>query len=222
MSATVLLPWVYAFLVSYVLAAPFVAWLRPNLTAMAAGATLVAVGALLIELAAEGVVNPLIAGTAVLVLIGPLTEELLKFLTSGATGANFASASGAGIGFAATENALYFWAAWGEPLSDLVFLIAVRAATDPILHSTAATLDTLTWRGRAWGLPAGVALHMTWNFATLVYVMVDPLAGLLLLAAAGMAVYGIMLLLRRNPEVQDTLDNRTWLHAWSGVVAERG
>ena len=215
----VLMPWVYSFVVSYILVAPFVAWLRPNWYASAAGATLVAVAALFIELAAESAVSPLVAATIVLVVIGPLTEEVLKFLTSGALGANFASAAGVGIGFAASENALYFWAAWGSPLDALILLIAIRATTDPLLHSTATTLSTLTWRGEPWGFPAGLALHMSWNFATLVYVLVDPLAGLLLLLAAGLAVLGIMLLLRRSPIVRDELDNSTRLHAWTGEVA---
>ena len=217
MTLAVLLPWVYALLVSYVLVAPFVAWLRPNWYALAAGATLVAVAALFIELAAESALSPLVAATIVLVIIGPLTEEVLKFLASGSAGANFASAAGAGIGFAATENALYFWAAWGGPLDTLILLIAIRAATDPLLHSTATTLSTLTWRGHAWGFPAAVALHMSWNIATLVYVLVDPLAGLLLLLAAGLAVLAIMLLLRRSVAVREELDNAYRLHLWSGT-----
>ena len=219
MTLSELTPWVYVFLTSYVLVAPFVAWLRPNYWGIALGATVVAIVALFIELLAEDAISPLIAATVTLVLIGPLTEEVLKFLASGTLGANFASAAGVGIGFAATENALYLWSAWGSPLEQLALLIAIRAATDPLLHSTATTLTTLTWRGRPWGFPAGLALHMSWNFATLVYVLVDPLAGLLLLAAVGLAVLGIMLLLRRSPVVQDDLDNATWLHAWTGRVS---
>lgn len=221
MTLSELTPWVYAFLASSVLVGPFVAWLRPNYWGIALGATAVAIAGLFIELLAEDAVSPLIAATVTLVLIGPLTEEVLKFLASGSLGANFASAAGVGIGFAATENALYFWAAWGGPLEALAVLIAIRAATDPLLHATATTLTTLTWRGRPWGFPAGLALHMSWNFATLVYVLVDPLAGLLLLLAAGLAVLGILLLLRGSPAIRDDLDNATWLHVWSGAVALR-
>ena len=53
--------------------------------------------------------------------------------------------------------------------------------------------------------------------ATLVYVLVDPLAGLLLLATAGLAVLGITLLLRRSVAVRDELDNAYRLHPWSGT-----
>ena len=217
MSDATLLPWVYAFVVSFVLAAPFIVWLKPRLSTLFLGATVLAAVALLIELEASAALPSVVADVLVRVALGPLTEEVLKFLASGATGANFASAAGAGIGFAATENALYFWAAWGGPVDSLIALIAIRAATDPLLHSTAATLSTLTWRGRAWGFPAAVALHMSWNMATLVYVLVDPLAGLLLLATAGLAVLGIMLLLRRSVAVRDELDNAYRLHPWSGT-----
>ncbi len=222
MNDSVLLPWIYAFLISYVLIAPFVAWLRPKVLTLVFAGTALAGAALVIELVVQGLLDPVYAAVIVLVLVGPFTEELLKFFLSGATGANFASAAGAGIGFAATENALYFWAAWGSPLDSLLALILIRAATDPLLHSTSTTLSTLTWRGRWWGLPAALLLHMSWNFATLVYVAVSPTAGLALLASASLAVLAIMLLLRRNPEVQEDLDNRTVLHPLTGEVSAIG
>ena len=113
---------------------------------------------------------------------------------------------------------LYFLAAWGEPLSYLVALIAVRAATDPLLHVTATTLTTLSWHGRPWGLPAGIALHALWNTFALIEVVIDPTVGLLLLGAAGFAVLGILLLLRRNPDVRDTLDDEWRMNPWSGAL----
>ena len=120
-----------AFLVSFVLVAPFVAFLRPRVLSLTAGATLVALGALVVEFLAQDALSPLYASAVILVLVAPPVEELLKFFVSGATGANFASASGAGIGFAATENALYFVAAWGEPTALLVGFIALRAVDRP-------------------------------------------------------------------------------------------
>ncbi len=222
MTAPDLLPWVYAFLTSYVLIAPFVVWLRPRFLTLVLGGTILAAAALFLEVEVSGALSPVVADVLVLVALGPLIEETLKFLASGATGANFASAAGAGIGFAATENALYFWAAWGGPLDALIFLIAIRAMTDPLLHSTAATLSTLTWRGRAWGFPAAVALHASWNMATLVYVLVNPTEGLVLLAVAGFSVFGIMLLLRRSTTVRDELDNAYRLRPWSGTEAYAG
>ncbi|MGI0130508.1 MAG: hypothetical protein ACREEC_10225, partial [Thermoplasmata archaeon] len=99
-----------AFLTSFVLIAPFAAILRPRALSLAAGASLVALGALVVEFLVQGTLSPLYASVVTLVLVAPPVEELLKFLVSGTTGANFASAAGAGIGFAATENALYFFA----------------------------------------------------------------------------------------------------------------
>ena len=148
-----LVPTSEAFLTSFVLVAPFVMFLRPRFLSLAGGATFVALAALLVEVLVQNALQPLYAAAVVLVFVAPLTEELLEFLDSGLTGANYASAAGAGIGFAATENALYFLVAWGEPLSYLVALIAVRAVTDPLLHATATTLTTLSWHGRPWGLP---------------------------------------------------------------------
>jgi RsiW-degrading membrane proteinase PrsW (M82 family) len=211
-----------AFLVSFVLVAPFVAFLRPRLLSLTAGATLVALGSLVVEFLVQDALSPLYASAVVLVLVAPPVEELLKFLASGATGANFASASGAGIGFAATENALYFVALWGEPTALLVAFIALRAVTDPLLHATASTLTTLTWHGRTWGLPSGIALHMVWNTAALLEMLVDPSVGLALIAFATVSVAGILVSLRRSQLVRDTLDDRWRMDPWTGALRVAG
>ena len=207
-----------AFVVAFVLTAPFVAWLRPRPLSYAMGATLVALAALLVEVLVQDALNPAIAATVVLVFVAPLTEELLKFMGSGVTGANFGSASGTGMGFAATENALYLFAAWGEPLSFLVALIAVRAATDPLIHVTATSLATLSWHGRPWGLPAGLTLHALWNAVALVEVYIDPTLGLVLLGAAGFVVLGFLLLVRRSPDIQQTLSDEWRMNPWTGSL----
>ena len=217
-----LVPDAEAFLTSFVLVGPFVTVLRPRWLSFAAGATFVALAALLVEVLVQNALHPLYAAAIVLVFVAPLTEELLKFLDSGLTGANYASAAGAGIGFAATENGLYFLAAWGEPLSYLVALVAIRAVTDPLLHVTTTTLTTLSWHGRPWGLTAGIALHALWNTVALVEVVLDPTVGLLLLGAAGFTVLGILLLLRRNPDVRDTMDDRGRMNPWTGSLLPVG
>ena len=56
-------------------------------------------------------VVPLVAATIPLVMIGPLTEEFLTALTSGALGASIASGAGVRVGLAASDTALYFSAA---------------------------------------------------------------------------------------------------------------
>ncbi|MHB8430195.1 MAG: PrsW family glutamic-type intramembrane protease [Acidimicrobiales bacterium] len=209
-----------AFLVSFVLVFPFVVALRPRLLSFMAGATLVALGALVVEFLVQSALNPLYGVAIVLVLVAPPVEELLKFVASGLTGANFASAAGAGIGFAASENALYFLAAWGEPTASLVALIAIRAFTDPLLHSTATTLTTMSWHGRPWGLPAGIALHMAWNTLALVEISIDPTIGLALLGVGSIAILGILWLLRRNPDVHETLADDWRMNPWTGNLSE--
>jgi RsiW-degrading membrane proteinase PrsW (M82 family) len=208
---------VAAFAVAFALTAPFIAWLRPRPLTFAIGASVLALAALVAELEVQNGLPVLFADVLILVLFGPIIEELLKFGASGFTGANFSTAAGAGIGFAATENAVYFLAAWSvDTTTQLALLILVRAATDPILHSTACTLSTLSWRGRLWGLPAAVVLHATWNLATLVYAAIDPTAGLVLFGAFGASLFGLMLLLRRSPVLREELSNDYRLHPISG------
>jgi RsiW-degrading membrane proteinase PrsW (M82 family) len=211
-------PLLEPFLLAFILTAPFIAWLRPRPITYATGATLVAGGALVIEATVGASLDPVTADLVVLVFVAPFVEELLKFAASGATGANFSAAAGAGVGFAATENGVYFLAAWGEPTSYIVALVAIRALTDPLLHSTACTLSTLSWRGRWWGLPTAIGIHVAWNTATLFYVLVDPTSGLIMLLAAGFAVFGVMLALRRSTAVQDELSDRWRLRPWLGTI----
>ena len=209
---------VVCFALAFGLTAPFIAWLRPRPLTFALGASVLALVALVVELEVENGLPLLYADVLILVLFGPIIEELLKFAASGFTGANYSTAAGAGIGFAATENAVYFLAAWStESATALALLVIVRAATDPILHSTACTLSTLSWRGRLWGLPAAVLLHATWNLATLVYAVISPNAGLVLFCAFGAGLFGLMLLLRRSPVLQEELNDDYRLSPVSGA-----
>ena len=209
---------VEAFLVSFVLIAPFVAFLRPRLISLAAGATLVALGALVLEFVIQSRLSPLYAEAVVLVLIAPPVEELLKFIVSGFTGANYGSAAGAGIGFAATENALYFLAAWGEPTGALAAFVAVRAITDPLVHTTATTLTTTSWHGRTWGLPAGLALHMLWNTAALAEIFVDPTAGFALVGGMTGAIFAILYVLRHSESIGGILSDSYRMNGWTGRI----
>lgn len=211
-----------AFLLAFVLTAPYVAWLRPRPLAFVLGAAPVAGAALVIEALVQGGLRPLYAAAIMLVVIAPITEELLKFLASGAAGANYSAAAGAGIGFAATENGVYFLVAWGEPTSFLLVLIAVRAFTDPLLHTAATTLGTLSWHGRPFGLPAGILLHSLWNLSTLYGTYVDPVAGLLLLTAASLAVLGILVYVRRDPAIEEILSNHWRMSPISGELRVAG
>jgi hypothetical protein len=194
-----------AFLIAFLLVTPFPVFLRGRWLAFAVGATVVPVLALLLEALASSRLDPTDGPVFVLVLVAPLVEELLKFGVSGVTGKDARAAAGVGTGFAATENALYFFAAWGSGLGALAVLVAVRTVTDPLLHSTSTTLATLSWRGRLYGLPAALLLHIGWNASAAVIASVDPLPGLLLLASATLTVLGILWWVHRNPSLRDAI-----------------
>ncbi len=208
----------WAFLISYILVTPFLVFLRGRLLSFAAGATAVALAALLIESAVQGLAGPVYGPSFVLVMFAPLAEELLKFGVSGATGRDYRSAAGVGAGFAATENGLYFLAAWVEPTQTLAALIAVRVVTDPLLHITASTLATLSWRGHPYGLPLAILLHMGWNSATLVFGLLQPDPAVLLLLAAVLTVLGILVAIYRQPTLRSALRPRSSRgYPWTGI-----
>ncbi len=84
-----------AFLTSVVLVVPFVAFLGPRLLSLAGGAIFVALAAILLEVLGQNALQPLYVAAVVLIFVAPLAEELPKFLDSGLTGANCASAAAA-------------------------------------------------------------------------------------------------------------------------------
>ena len=166
-AVTELLEFAAPFALSFALVSPFYFALRARLLTFIAAATIVAVAAYFLELAAENAAGDLAGPTIVLLLVAPVTEELLKLGVSVPTGATYESSAGAGAGFAATENGLYFLAAWSEPTTTLIVLVAVRALTDPLLHITTCTLTSSSWRGEPWALPAGILVHIGWNAMSL-------------------------------------------------------
>ncbi len=150
----------------------------------------------------------LLLGAFVLVFVGPVSEELLKFggaFLFGRTRADrpardstltvFLLGLAAGLGFAATENIFYATqgGATGWPGA-----IVVRAIT-PLMHGTASALFALGWARQrrapqGWSLLHGamlaIGLHAAWNLC----------AGLLIVAAlfvgaGGMAAAAAALLL---------------------------
>jgi RsiW-degrading membrane proteinase PrsW (M82 family) len=193
------------FALSFALVSPFYFVLRARLLAFVAGATIVAIGALLFEFLALRAAGDLAGPTLVLLLVAPVVEEVLKFSVSIPTGANYRSAAGAGAGFAGTENGIYFLAAWGEPTATLLVLVAVRALTDPLLHVTTCTLTTSSWRGHPAAFPAGILLHIGWNVLALFVTEVDPVLGVLLLAGASLTLLGIYLLARRSRSIEEAM-----------------
>lgn len=127
------------------------------------GSVLVALSAILIEyLELSFLSSPVFF----LLFLAPVTEEILKFLAM-AWRKDPRAAYGTGIGFAVTENAVYFMAFIHSPL--LAFLLISRSISDPSLHALTARIDLRTWHGKKRGLPQGILVHASWNlFAILV------------------------------------------------------
>lgn len=116
------------------------------------------------------------------VVVAPVLEEILKVLalvwfTRRRTAFDepvdgIVYAASIGLGFAATENVLYFASASGS--ADLVVLIFLRSAGSAVLHLTATALAGEVWgrehfgfapRGSTFvvGLPLAIAWHAVWN-----------------------------------------------------------
>jgi hypothetical protein len=207
------------FALSFALVSPFYFVLRARLLTFLAAATVIAALAYVLELVAETAAGDLAGPTIVLLLVAPVTEELLKFGISVPTGASYETAAGAGGGFAATENGLYFLAAWSEPTTALIMLVAVRALTDPLLHITTCTLTTSSWRGEPWALPAGILLHIGWNAASLVALEVNAELGVILVVASTIILLGIYATSRRAPSIESGLSGRPASFPWTGAGA---
>lgn len=213
---------VLAFATSYVLVSPFWVVLRPRPFSFVLGATLVAAIALVLELAFQLGSGAYAGDPILVVLVAPLIEELLKFGVSGGTGANYASAAGAGLGFAASENGLYFFAAWGDPIASLLLLVGIRAVTDPLLHSTTTTIATATFHGRWWALPAAIAVHVLWNTTSVVAGSLDFVPALVLIGSAALALTALALLVRRSPVLAEDLSDHRRLNPLTGVFTSTG
>ena len=122
---------------------------RPRLKSLILGALPVSAAAVL----AESMVMPLLSAFVFLVIVAPVTEEALKFAGS-AYRRDMAAGLGIGLGFALSENALYFGSFLSiDTLVSLSFLAAfvlLRGLADPVLHSFTAALSVGTWRTGKW------------------------------------------------------------------------
>lgn len=138
---------------------------RPRTLSVLLGAVPVSIAALFLELAAFAYVSIFMA----LVIVSPLVEELLKFLAS-RHGRDTAAGLGTGLGFALTENALYFGAFLQTHYSILYLLgfLFMRGATDPVLHSFTSSTSVASWQtGKIRFILLAVLLHGLYNLAAL-------------------------------------------------------
>ena len=172
---------------------------RPRLKSLLLGALPVSLAAVLIE----SLIIPVFSAFVFLVVLAPIIEELLKF---GATAyrRDLYAGLGVGLGFALSENALYFGSFMSAgalvPLSFLVSFILLRGLADPVLHSFTAALSTGTWRTHKprW-LGYSILIHAGYNFAAFIglssLAFIAPADALITIALLS----AFVLWLRRSP-----------------------
>ena len=172
---------------------------RPRLKSLIIGAVPVSAAAVL----AEGAVIPLLSVFVFLVIVAPVTEELLK-LAGSAYRRDMAAGLGIGLGFALSENALYFGSFLSAgalvPLSFMVSFILLRGLADPALHAFTTALSVGTWRTGKWRwLGYSMLIHGGYNLvaftglSSLAFIApADALITMALIAA-------VMLWLRNSP-----------------------
>ena len=141
---------------------------RPRLKSLIIGALPVSAAAVI----AESMVIPILSVFVFLVIVAPVTEEALKF---GGTAyrRDMAAGLGIGLGFALSENALYFssFVSAGAlvSLSFMVSFVLLRGLADPALHSFTAALSVGTWRTRKWRwLGCSMLIHGTYNLVAFI------------------------------------------------------
>ncbi|MCW6159217.1 MAG: PrsW family intramembrane metalloprotease [Thermoplasmatales archaeon] len=140
-----------------------------------------------------------------LLVAAPVLEEALKFAGT-ARKRDVSSGLGVGLGFAFTENLLYFHAFLsGYSISSIVsvsfissqvfLFVAMRGSFDPLLHATLTGLSVRTWqKDKRFWLPIAIGFHVAYNF-----VAVLGMTNIPFLVAADVAVLGpaLFLLLRK-------------------------
>lgn len=142
---------------------PLILWLKPRLTSIFIGVLFVATIAVLIEFFVQRYVDILIF----LLIAVPATEESLKFVST-IKHRDPSSAYGSGIGFAISENFLYFLTFLGNPT--LILLMIMRSISDPTLHSLTTRMDVGTWRKNRMGLAEGFLVHSSWNLFSILII----------------------------------------------------
>ena len=141
---------------------------RPRLKSLLIGALPVSAAAVI----AESMVIPILSVFVFLVIVAPIMEETLKFAGS-AYRRDMAAGLGIGLGFAFSENALYFSSFLSAgalvSLSFMVSFILLRGLADPALHSFTAALSVGTWRTRKWRwLGCSMLVHGSYNLVAFV------------------------------------------------------
>jgi len=168
----ILAGWSEAFLISitfvfiYYIIFTFILKRKINLMAVVIGATITSIFVFSIEAYLYFLFFNIIL--IFYIFVGPTIEELVKFSTIGWAWKNqINDGFGIGLGFAITENAIYYHNFFTSMslFTILLSYILLRGFTDPLLHSFTASLDAKTWvkRNPFW-LMSGIGVHMGYNF----------------------------------------------------------
>ena len=105
-----------------------------------------------------------------LLFIAPMIEELTKFSAT-IYGKQIRNGLGVGLGFALSENALYFhtFLSMYSISAIIISYIILRGLGDPLLHQFTAGLDSKTWgKGNPAWIGIAMATHIGYNFAAII------------------------------------------------------
>ena len=187
-----------AFIAMYYAIFAFVLKEKPDLISIIIGASVVAIASYFIETYLYYLFFSIFIS---LVFIAPIVEELIKFSAT-FYGKQIRNGLGVGLGFALSENALYFH----NFLANLSLFIALvvsylimRGFADPLLHSFTASLDAKTWEKRnpLW-LIGSIGTHMGYNFLAVLMAAITFLPDIIVLAEIIMLFAGIFFITRKK------------------------
>ncbi len=175
--------------------------LQPRLLEIVIGMTAVSIAAIIIEPYAFDLVGEILG----LIIAAPIIEESLKFIGT-ARKKDVQSGLAIGLGFALTENMLYFHAfisgystSFGFSLlisTQAFIFIIIRGIFDPLLHSSLTGLSVRSWqKGRRFWLPVAIGFHAAYNFIAILGV--TDISFLLIMDVAVLAP-AVFLLLRKE------------------------
>ena len=148
---------------------------QPRFVEIAIGLSLVSAAAIILESYLFTALGTLLG----LLVVAPVLEEILKFSATFRK-RDARSGIGVGLGFALTENVLYFHSfISGVQISSILsvsfissqifIFILMRGAFDPLLHSTMSGLSVRTWqKGRRIWLPVAIGLHAAYNLVAII------------------------------------------------------
>ena len=112
-----------------------------------------------------------------LLFIAPIIEELTKFSAT-FYGKQIRNSLGVGLGFALSENALYFHTFFSiySLLMMIISYIILRGLGDPLLHQFTAGLDSKTWeKGNPAWIGIAMATHISYNLAAIIMASLDTM-----------------------------------------------